>query len=133
MIHPSEPIKAELDELKRVGARCLVLGEPGYPPDLAEIYDPPPVIAVHGNANLLKEPQIAIARSRNASASGRRFAETLARDLGEAGFVVTSGLARGIDTAAHRGAIETGTAASMLFTRPTTKACIGTWPHVAHW
>jgi len=108
---PADAIEAELDRLERMGARCLVVGHDGYPPLLAEIYDPPPVITVLGRIELLAMPQVALVGSRNASAGGRAFAEGLARDLGERGYGITSGLARGIDAAAHQGALETGTIA----------------------
>ena len=75
------------------------------------IDDPPPVIAVRGKLDALARPLIAIVGSRNASAAGVKFAERMARDLGEAGFAVVSGLARGIDAAAHRASLGTGTIA----------------------
>src|SRR5690606_22994476 len=75
------------------------------------ITDPPPLLSVLGDASLLTRSCVAVVGARNASAAGRRFAEGLARDLGEHGFVVVSGLARGIDAAAHAGSIGTGTVA----------------------
>ena len=75
------------------------------------IDDPPPVLAVRGKVDALTRPLIAIVGSRNASAAGVKFAERMARDLGEAGFAVVSGLARGIDAAAHRASLGTGTIA----------------------
>jgi DNA processing protein len=99
----------ELDALDRLGARLVCWGEPEYPPLLAEVPDAPPVLAVRGRAALLAARAVAVVGARNASALGRRFAETLARELGEAGLAVVSGLARGIDAAAHQGALETGT------------------------
>ena len=88
-----------------------MLGEPDYPSRLQMIDDPPPVVALRGKLKVLKQPLIAIVGSRNASAAGVKFAERIARDLGEAGFVTVSGLARGIDAAAHRASLSTGTIA----------------------
>ena len=102
---------AELEALERLGARPIVLGEPAYPEALAMLPDAPPVISVKGRSDLLDRPAVAVVGARNASIAGRRYARTLARELGEAGFAVVSGLARGIDTAAHVGALETGTLA----------------------
>jgi len=87
------------------------LGEPEYPRALARIDDAPPLIAVHGNATLLDRPMVAIVGSRNASAAGAKMAGRLARDLGQAGFAIVSGLARGIDAAAHRASLPSGTIA----------------------
>jgi DNA processing protein len=100
--------RARLDEL---GARLLVWGEDDYPQALAAIEDAPPVLAVLGHMHLLAKPQVAVVGARNASLNGRRLAEDIARGLGAAGYVVTSGLARGIDAAAHSGALSTGTIA----------------------
>lgn len=104
-------IERELATLARIGARLLVLGDADYPPALAAIEDAPPALALRGSAELLARPALAIVGSRNASIAGRRLAETLAADLGRAGLVVVSGMARGIDSAAHRGALPTGTVA----------------------
>ncbi len=101
----------EVDALQKLGGRLIVWGEDTYPPQLAEIRDPPPVISVIGQAALLDRPMVAIVGARNASAAARRWTEDLARDLGEKDFVVVSGMARGIDTAAHKGALQTGTVA----------------------
>lgn len=103
----------ELAGLKAAGARLLCACEPDYPLPLAAIEDAPPVIAVRGHAHLLTRPAVAVVGARNASMGGKKLAETLARDLGQAGYVVVSGLARGIDTAAHRGSLATGTVAVM--------------------
>ncbi|MBU6372848.1 MAG: DNA-processing protein DprA [Alphaproteobacteria bacterium] len=102
---------AELDALDRLGARLLAACEPDFPALLASLDPPPPVLSVRGDVRLLARPAIAIVGARDASAAGRLFAETLARDLGRAGLVVVSGLARGIDAAAHRASLETGTVA----------------------
>ena len=103
--------EAELLALGRLGARILCWGEPEYPEALAAIEDAPPVVAVIGRAELLGRPMVAVVGARNASANGRRLARELAAGLGEGGLVVTSGLARGIDAAAHAGALATGTVA----------------------
>jgi DNA processing protein len=103
--------EAELAALHRLGARIVCWGEPGYPNALAQIEDAPPVLTVLGRPELLGRPMVAVVGARNASANGRRLARELAAALGQGGLVVVSGLARGIDAAAHLGAIETGTAA----------------------
>lgn len=99
----------ELDRHAALGARVLFLGDPDYPSPLAAIPDAPPMIAVAGDVSLLSRPAIAVVGARNASANGRRLAEDIAADLAERGFPVVSGLARGIDGAAHRGALRAGT------------------------
>lgn len=95
----------------RIGVRLVVAGEHGYPPRLAAIDDAPPLLGVRGDRDALMRPMIGIVGSRNASGAGLKFAQTLARDLGNAGFVIASGLARGIDQAAHRYSLGTGTLA----------------------
>jgi DNA processing protein len=87
------------------------LGEPGYPSRLAMIDDAPPLIAVRGHLAILDRPMIAVVGARNASAAGMKLAGRLAREFGEAGLAVVSGLARGIDAAAHRASLATGTVA----------------------
>lgn len=101
----------ELAALRKLDARLLCACEPDYPEALAAIDDAPPVLTVLGHAHLLAKRSVAMVGARNASMNGRKFAEMLARDLGKAGYSVVSGLARGIDTAAHRGALDTGTVA----------------------
>jgi DNA processing protein len=101
----------ELAALARLGGGLIASCEPAYPEPLAAISDAPPVLTWRGDPTLLAQPAIAIVGARNASAGGCRMAETLARELGEAGLVVVSGLARGIDAASHRGALATGTVA----------------------
>jgi DNA processing protein len=93
------------------GIDFVALGEPDYPPRLQMIDDAPPLLAVRGKLAVLARPLVAIVGSRNASAAGVKFAERLARDLGQAGFGTVSGLARGIDAAAHRASLATGTIA----------------------
>ncbi len=105
----ADMVASEARRLEDLGAGTLVWGDPDYPPALAAIADPPIVLAAMGRRDLLARPAVAIVGARNASGAGRRFAETLARELGEAGFCVVSGMARGIDAAAHRGALATGT------------------------
>jgi len=106
-----EDARAEFAASQRLGVALLAPGEDGYPPRLAEIDDAPPLLGVRGVRDVLMRPLIAIVGSRNASGAGLKFAGTLARDLGEAGFVIASGLARGIDQAAHRASIASGTVA----------------------
>jgi DNA processing protein len=106
-----EQAAAELKAAREADVEFFTLGEPDYPSRLRMIDDPPPVIAVRGKVDALARPLIAIVGSRNASAAGVKFAERMARDLGEAGFAVVSGLARGIDAAAHRASLGTGTIA----------------------
>jgi DNA processing protein len=103
--------RSELAASEKLGVRLIALDEDGYPPRLAMIDDAPPLLAVRGIRDVLMRPMIAIVGSRNASAAGLKFAQMLARDLADAGFVIASGLARGIDQAAHRASIEGGTVA----------------------
>lgn len=100
---------AEWHSVARAGGRLLFLDDAGYPRALAEIDDPPPVLALRGNAALLARPCVAFVGARNASAAAQRFARDLAHEAAGHGLVVVSGLARGIDAAAHRGALEGGT------------------------
>jgi DNA processing protein len=95
------------------GARLVARGEPDYPPVLAELADAPPLLWALGDASLLRRPTVAVVGARNASSLGLRMARALAHGLGEAGLVVASGLARGIDTEAHRASLATGTIAVM--------------------
>ena len=99
----------EIVRVEKFGARFLALGEGLYPRLLAEMDDAPPLLIAKGNLNLLDRQALSIVGARNASAAACRFARGLARDLGESDLVVVSGLARGIDSAAHDGALETGT------------------------
>ena len=104
-------VDAEMEAADAIGVRFIALGEPDYPAALRAIDAAPPLIAVRGQGNSLSEPAVAIVGSRNASAAGLAFTNRLARGLGRAGFVIVSGLARGIDLAAHRASLETGTIA----------------------
>lgn len=110
-ICPKAAALAELEAADRIGARPLVTIEPGYPPALAASAMPPPLIYVKGDTSLLSRPMLAIVGSRDASAAGTKLARMLAQDLGRAGLVIVSGLARGVDRAAHEGALPTGTVA----------------------
>jgi DNA processing protein len=106
-----EDARAELAAGKKIGVSLIAPGEAGYPPRLAVLDDAPPLLGVRGSHDVLMRPTIAIVGSRNASGAGLKFAGSLARDLGEAGFVIASGLARGIDQSAHRASLEGGTIA----------------------
>lgn len=112
---PRRAAEAELAALERLGGRFLCWGEPLYPAMLAAVEDAPPVLTVLGRPELLpgllRAPIVAVVGARNASANGRRLARELAACLGEAGLVVASGMARGIDAAAHLGALASGTVA----------------------
>lgn len=103
----------ELDGLARLGARLVGIGEPDYPAELGHADGAPPLLTVLGQPTVLNRPSVAIVGARNASAAGRTFAARLARDLGDAGFVIASGLARGIDAAAHEASLPTGTIAAL--------------------
>jgi DNA processing protein len=102
-------IERERAWMARIGARYLHLGAVDYPPLLAELENAPPVLTAMGDVALAEGRPVAIVGARNASAAAIRFARQLAHELGEAGIMVASGLARGIDTAAHQGALVTGT------------------------
>ncbi len=101
----------EIEAGQALGAQLITLGEPGFPPSLAALDPPPPLFWALGHPSLLLKPAIAIVGARIASAAGQRFARGLAMELGQAGLIVVSGLARGVDGAAHEGALPTGTAA----------------------
>jgi DNA processing protein len=103
--------RAELEACKKLGVSLVAPGEAFYPPRLTMIDDAPPLLAVRGKLETLMRPMIAIVGSRNASGAGLKFAQSLARDLADAGFVIISGLARGIDQAAHRASMAGGTVA----------------------
>jgi DNA processing protein len=101
----------EIAATRRLGGEVVALGEAGYPRELRTIEAPPPLVSVLGGPEVMGRGAVAIVGSRNASAAGRTMAERLARGLGEHGLVIASGLARGIDAAAHAASAETGTAA----------------------
>ena len=110
-IASEDEARTELAACKKLGVSLLAPQEFGYPPRLAAIDDAPPLLGVRGAHGALMRPMIAIVGSRNASAAGLKFASQLARDLGQAGFVTISGLARGIDGAAHRASVGSATVA----------------------
>lgn len=115
-IHGRDEALREIDMLTRRGARLVAAGEPGYPPLLGHIDAPPPLLAVDGGFETAASPfferrAVALVGARNASAAGRKMAEILAAGLGQAGFVIVSGLARGIDASSHSAALATGTIA----------------------
>lgn len=103
--------EAELQAAERIGAKLVAIGERGYPPALTHVDAPPPLLFVKGNLDLAGFPAVAIVGARNGSAIGQKFTRQIATDLSLEGFVIASGLARGIDTAAHRAALEHGTIA----------------------
>jgi DNA processing protein len=103
--------ETELREHQKWGARLVALGEADYPPHLRHIDGPPPLLSVMGGSCLSTEKSAAIVGARNASLSGRKLAGLFAKDLGEQGFLIASGLARGIDAAAHDAALQSGTLA----------------------
>jgi len=110
-ITPESVALAEIEAIDAAGARLIAFGTPDYPVGLSLIPDPPPCLIVRGDIRLFDRPACALVGSRNASAAGLRLARDLARGLGAEEVVVVSGLARGIDGAAHQGALETGTIA----------------------
>ena len=104
-------IEREETALAAIGGRFLVVGDALYPAALAALPDAPPVLSALGDPAFLSRPTLAIVGAREASLAGRRFAADLAATLGAAGFAIASGLARGIDAAAHEAALPTGTVA----------------------
>jgi DNA processing protein len=112
-LHSASDAERELAAVAKLGGRMVLLGDPEYPPALGQLDDAPPALTVRGRVELLAKPCVAIVGARNASANGMRFARQLAAELGAAGFVVVSGFARGIDSAAHHGALQAGTAGVM--------------------
>ena len=107
-VPPPGDVEREMARLAKLGGRMLVLGEPDYPELLALLEDAPPVLSMFGDPACFAERAVGLVGARNASANGQRMAELLAADLATSGVVVVSGLARGIDTAAHTGAMHTG-------------------------
>lgn len=103
----------ELDAAKRLGAVFIGIGEPDYPPALRRIDGAPPLIAAIGDLELATRPAVGIVGARNASVSGAKMAARMARELGVAGYAIVSGLARGIDAAAHRASLDSGTIAAL--------------------
>ncbi|MFT7595026.1 MAG: DNA processing protein [Paracoccaceae bacterium] len=112
-ICPPGVIDAELKAAKAARAQLLCFGAAEYPEQLSKLHDAPPILWVLGDPSLLSRPVIALVGARNASSLGTRMARALAHDLGAQGYVIASGLARGIDTAAHIASLKSGTVAVM--------------------
>ncbi|HHB82158.1 MAG TPA: DNA-protecting protein DprA, partial [Devosia sp.] len=110
-ITPVEQAEYELEQLNNMGARMVGIGEPDYPHLLQFIHSPPPLISIMGTIRQNDDKAIAIVGARNASAAGHKLTAKLAAELGNAGYVIVSGLARGIDAVAHSSSLETGTIA----------------------
>ena len=111
VIPPEAEIAREFAALEKIGGAFLFSCEPQFPHGLAALEPPPPVLALLGHAHLLRADMVAMVGARNASALGRKLAWMMARELGEAGLAIVSGLARGIDAAAHEAALDSGTVA----------------------
>src|SRR5277367_2675283 len=115
-IHSHRPLSDAAKELaaaQAAGVKLLTWDEPEYPVRLREIYDPPPLLYVRGNIELLGKHLISVVGSRRPTPYGNQMAERLARDLAERGVVIVSGLARGIDACAHRGALSSATGSTI--------------------
>lgn len=108
---PLSTIEKEYDNLQKLGGDIICAAENAYPLALGATDDAPPVLSYLGDINLVRSPCLAMVGARNASLNGRKFATKIAKELGQSGQIIVSGLARGIDTSAHQGAIETGTIA----------------------
>jgi DNA processing protein len=104
--------EAEIELASRAGARFVAIGEADYPAMLRRMEQPPPLLALRGEASVFRLPTVSIVGARNASLAGIKMARTLATDIGREGYAIASGLARGIDTAAHQGGMATGTIAA---------------------
>jgi len=104
-------VEKEYTALQKLGGDMVCAGEDAYPISLAATDDAPPILSYIGDINIARAPCLGIVGARNASLNGRKFTTNLAKELGQAGQIIVSGLARGIDTAAHEGALETGTIA----------------------
>ncbi|MGH6859359.1 MAG: DNA-processing protein DprA [Phyllobacterium sp.] len=103
----------EMAAAQAMGATFIGIGEPDYPPYLRQSDNPPPLVAIKGNPDVFRLPPVAIVGARNASMVGIKFAGRIARELGQAGYAIISGLARGIDAAAHEASLDHGTVAAM--------------------
>ena len=110
-VYPIERVHAELDAGRKAGAQLIIEGSADYPATLSDISDSPPILWAIGSLALLKRPMVALVGARNASSLGTRMAKKLAEELSNQGITVVSGLARGIDAAAHLGALAGGTVA----------------------
>ena len=110
-IYPRERAMADMERAEKIGARFVARGEAGYPPLLRHVAGPPPLLCIRGRSEVAMMPPLAIVGSRNASVPGLKFTRRIAADVGRAGYAIVSGLARGIDTAAHEASLKTGTIA----------------------
>lgn len=111
IICPLAKAELEIENCHKIGAEILTFRDHRYPKLLREIPDPPPLITALGNMSLLNKKTLGIVGPRNASFNGRKFANVIAEELGKRNFMIASGLAKGIDTAAHKGSLDTGTIA----------------------
>ncbi len=102
-------IESEIEKLHKIGGEFIFACEPNYPYNLGFVEDAPPVLSTIGNLNLLTKTSLAVVGSRNSSMNGEKFAFNISQEIGRSGYVIISGLARGIDRYAHLGSIETGT------------------------
>src|SRR5687768_18044288 len=105
-LYPEADADRDMERIEALKARLVAYGEGDYPPLLREIDSAPPLLCLKGDTSLLALPSVAIVGARNASALGRKFARQLAAELGQAGYLIVSGLARGIDTASHEAALR---------------------------
>jgi DNA processing protein len=110
-VFPADLAAKEMEQVEKSGAQLIARDEAGYPPLLAQLEDTPPLITIMGHAALLSKPALGVVGARNASLPGRKIADDFSRKVGAAGYVIVSGLARGIDTSAHTAALSTGTVA----------------------
>jgi len=110
-IYPVDDAVKELEQLSKIGGKLVALGEPDYPPLLAHATGAPPLLSVLGQAQFDTQKSLAIVGARNASAAGMALTRQLAAELGQNGYTIVSGLARGIDAAAHAASVKTGTVA----------------------
>ena len=108
---PADLAEKELAQIEKFGAKLIARNEPEYPALLAQVEDAPPLLTVLGHTALLPKPALGVVGARNASLTGRKIAEDFSRKVATAGFVIVSGLARGIDTSAHTASLDTGTVA----------------------
>lgn len=104
-------VQKEYDALQKLGGDMVCAGEDAYPLSLAATDDAPPILSYIGDINIARAPCLAMVGARNSSLNGKKFATKIAKELGQAGQIIVSGLARGIDTSAHEGALKTGTIA----------------------
>ena len=120
----------EMNAARQAGARMVCVGTPDYPAALLDVADAPPILWMIGDIQVLQRPMVALVGARNASSLGLRMARNMAAELAEAGYVVVSGLARGIDAAAHRASLDSGTVAVMAggadVLYPAENAALGT-------